>query len=113
MNSILHFFTFARITTLLTGVGIACYMPYNISTLFPIVGRDNKYFLSRLIDTHLHYRVNGPTIQWYTPTFGGGLPGYPHPLNAQFSLPQLMALVTDPWSAMMIAYAVYILIGYL
>jgi len=105
--------TLPRAITALTGIAIAWYMPYNISNTFPVVGRDAKYFLSRLIDTHLHYRVNGFTIQWYSPTFGGGLPAYPHPLNAQFSLPQFMTLMMNPWAAMMVSYAIYILIGYL
>jgi len=99
--------------TLLTGLLIAWFIPYHINSLFPIVGWDHKYFLTRLIDTSLHYQINGLSVQWYTPSFGGGLPAYPHPLNAQFSLPQAMALLTDPWTALLISYFTYILIGYL
>ena len=113
MKNFLQHFTFPHLVTALTGLCIAWYMPYNISMTYPIVGRDAKYFLSRLVDTHLFYRVNGLAIQWYTPTFGGGLPAYPHPLNAQFSLPQLLAFFTDPWTAMLLSYAAYILVGYL
>lgn len=91
---------------------IAAYVAYHVHGVYPIVGWDYKYFFSRLVDTHLHYRVNGLTIQWYTPSFGGGLPAYPHPLNAQFSLPQLLALVMDAWAAVLLAYAIYTLVGY-
>ncbi len=113
MTNPLRLITPARIITTLTGLMIAWYMPYNISSLFPVVGRDAKYFLSRLVDTALHYRVNGLSIQWYTPTFGGGLPAYPHPLNSQFSLPQFMAFFLDPWAAVTFSYAVYIFVGYI
>ncbi len=39
---------------------------------YPIVGHDFSYVLSRMIDFRLHYLVNGLSIQWYTPSFGGG-----------------------------------------
>ncbi len=98
--------------TALSGIFIAAYVAWHVNYHYPIVGWDHKYFFTRLIDTHLHYRVNGFTIQWYTPSFGGGLPGYPHPLNAQFSLPQILALLLEPWSAVLTSYFFYVLIGY-
>jgi len=113
VNRLSSFVTFPRVATLLTGLVIAGFVPWYVNSLFPIVGWDYKYFLTRLIDTSLHYHVNGLSIQWYTPSFGGGLPGYPHPLNAQFSLPQALALVVDPWTAILASYFAYILAGYL
>jgi hypothetical protein len=101
------------LVTLLTGLAIAWYVPYHVNSLYPIVGWDHKYFFSRLIDTTLHYYVNGLSIQWYTSSFGGGLPAYAHPLNAQFSLPQLLALVINPWTAVLVSYFVYALLGYI
>ena len=98
--------------TALSGLFIAAYVAWHVNYHYPIVGWDHKYFFTRLIDTHLHYRVNGFTIQWYTPSFGGGLPGYAHPLNAQFSIPQILALFIEPWSAVLTSYFVYVLIGY-
>jgi hypothetical protein len=105
--------TLPRVSTTLTGLVIAWFIPYRVNSLFPIVGWDYKYFLTRLIDTSLHYHVNGLSIQWYTPSFGGGLPAYPHPLNAQFSLPQALALLVDPWTALLISFFAYVLVGYL
>ncbi len=105
--------TLPRLVTILTGLAIAGFAPWHVNNLFPIVGWDYKYFLTRLIDTSLHYQVNGLSIQWYTPSFGGGLPAYPHPLNAQFSLPQALALLTDPWTAVLASYFTYVLVGYL
>lgn len=97
---------------ILSGVLIAAHVPYHVNSLYPIVGWDHKHFFTRLIDTHLHYRVNGFTVQWWTPSFGGGLPAYPHPLNAQFSAPQLLALVMDPWQAVLLSYFLYALAGF-
>lgn len=101
-----------RIITALSGIFIAAYVAWHVNYHYPLVGWDHKYFFTRLIDTHLHYRVNGFVIQWYTPSFGGGLPGYPHPLNAQFSIPQILALFLEPWSAVLTSYFIYVLIGY-
>jgi len=98
--------------TAVSGLLIAAYVVWHVNYHYPLVGWDHKYFFTRLIDTHLHYRINGFTIQWYTPSFGGGLPGYPHPLNAQFSLPQILALFIEPWGAVRASYFIYVLIGY-
>jgi hypothetical protein len=112
MNKINFPRPFPGIVIALTGLLIAWYVPYHVNSLFPIVGWDHKYFLTRLIDTHLYYRINGLGIQWYTPSFGGGLPAYPHPGNAQFSLPQILTLFTNPWTAILLSYFVYVLVGY-
>lgn len=112
MKTIIQSITLPRAITVLTGLTIAWFVPYHVNSLFPIVGWDHKYFLTRLIDTYLHYRVNGLSVQWYTPSFGGGLPAYPHPLNAQFSLPQALAIVINPWTAVLLSYFIYALIGY-
>lgn len=80
---------------------------------YPMVGHDFRLFASRLIDSHLHYKVNGLSIQWYTPSFGGGLPAYANPLQAQFSLPQFLLWFMDPWRATLAAAALYASIGFL
>jgi hypothetical protein len=92
---------------------IAVYVPLHVNATFPVVGWDYKYYLSRMIDTYLHYRINGLSIQWYTSSFGGGMPAYPHPLSAQFSLPQLFTQVVDPWMALLVSYFIYALAGYI
>jgi hypothetical protein len=70
---------------------------------YPLVGHDYRYFVPRLIDTDLHLRVNGPSIQWYTPSFGGGLPAFPNPQHLQYSLVQLLTLFVNPWNAILLA----------
>ena len=82
-----------------------------IARYYPLVGADYRYFIPRLIDSQLHYRINGLSIQWYTPSFGGGLPSYGNPQQIQFSLPQLLTALMDPFSASLLAILVYISIG--
>ena len=75
---------------------------YTNST-YPTVGNDYRLFGPRLLDTFLYYKVNGFGIEWYTPSFGGGLPAYPNPLQMQFSFQQFFTLFTNPWVAIMLA----------
>jgi hypothetical protein len=78
---------------------------------FPKVGDDYRIHIPRMLDTHLHHLINGLRIQWYTPSFGGGLPAYPNPLYIQYSLPQALLFVINPWTALMTSMVIYALIG--
>ena len=78
---------------------------------WPLVGHDYRYFVPRLLDTDLHLRITGLTVQWYTPTFGGGLPAFPNPQHLQYSLPQALTFVVDPFQAIILSVAVYAGIG--
>jgi hypothetical protein len=82
------------------------------SAAYPLVGSDYRLFGPRLLDTLLHYKVNGFSIEWYTPSFGGGLPAYPNPLQMQFSLQQLFTFFANPWIAILATSAVYIVVGF-
>ncbi|MGD0879901.1 MAG: hypothetical protein ABSA01_17390, partial [Anaerolineales bacterium] len=42
------------------------------NSAYPLVGSDYRLFGPRLLDTLLHYKINGFSIEWYTPSFGGG-----------------------------------------
>lgn len=105
-------------------LGIAILVSLNILALglflyqyagaaYPLVGHDYRLFASRLVDTFLHYKVNGLTIQWYTPNFGAGLPAYANPLQAQFSIPQFALIFVDPWNAILLSSAIYALLGFM
>ncbi len=83
------------------------------SATYPLVGSDYQLFGPRLIDSLLHYKVNGFSIQWYTPSFGAGLPAYPNPLQMQFSFPQFFTFIVNPWVAILMSGVVYIIIGFL
>ncbi|HTX92203.1 MAG TPA: hypothetical protein VMC09_13400 [Anaerolineales bacterium] len=97
---------------LLSAITLAAFIIAYLNKDFPLVGRDFMYFLPRLTDTLLHYKVNGLSIQWYTPSFVGGIPAYPNPQNMQFSLPQLFTEFMDPWNATIASTIVFALIGY-
>jgi len=79
---------------------------------YPLVGSDYRLFGPRLLDTLLHYRVNGFSIEWYTPSFGGGLPAYPNPLQMQFSFQQLFTFFVNPYIAILVSSLVYIIAGF-
>jgi len=93
-------------TLLLAGILIAFVNQY-----YPAIGMDYKYFVPRLIDSFLHYQVNGFSIQWYTPSFGGGLPSFPNPQQIQFSLPQFFTQFFDPYLAILLSIFTFVLIG--
>lgn len=78
---------------------------------YPKVGHDYRIHISHMLDTHLHHRINGLSIQWYTPSFGSGLPAYPDPLNVQYSLPQFLMFFVNPWFALLISMIAYSTIG--
>lgn len=79
---------------------------------YPAVGLDFGQFVPRLIDTDLHIRINGLRPQWYTPSFGSGLPAFANPQHTQYSLIQLLFLVTGPWNAVLASTAVVSAVGF-
>jgi len=80
---------------------------------YPLVGHDYTYSLPSFLDTAIHYRLNGLVIQWFTPTFGGGLPAFPNPNHMQYSIPSLLAVVLPPWPAMLTSAVIYVSAGFL
>lgn len=74
---------------------------------WPLVGHDYRYFVPRLLDTDLHLRLNGVIVQWYTPSFGGGLPAFPNPQHLEYSLPQALTFLVDPWQAIILSVVIY------
>src|SRR5262245_48529109 len=77
-----------------------------------MVGHDNRYYIPRLLDTDIHIRLNGLAIQWYTPSFGGGLPAFPNPQHLQFSPLQLFTYWMHPWAAVQLAMVLYAAVGF-
>ena len=95
--------------------GIVIYLLFLMHFLtrnYPLVGRDYRYFLSHMLDTFIHYQQNGLSIQWFTPSYGGGLPAYPNPQNIQFALNQVLVFFMDPWWANLVSIAIYVVVGY-
>ena len=82
-----------------------------VTILYPVVGHDYSLALPAVLDSYLHFKINGLTIQWYTPSFGGGLPAFPNPNNSQFSLWTLFTFLVQPFQAIMLAAILYIILG--
>ena len=100
-------------TYFITGILLnICILLIYINAQYPMVGGDYGYFISRIIDVIAHYKNNGLSIQWFTPTFGGGLPAFPNPQHTQFFVPQFLSMVVNPWLAILISIAVVSLVGY-
>ncbi len=91
---------------------IAYFLIQYTGATYPLVGSDYRLFIPRLIDSLLHYKVNGFSIQWYTPSFGGGLPAYPNPLQMQFSIQQLFTFFVNPWNAILVSSVIYMALGF-
>jgi hypothetical protein len=79
---------------------------------YPMVGHDYSLAIPQMLDTTLHFRDNGFIIQWYTPSFGGGVPAFPNPNNGQFSILAILPLWMEPWQAVIISSIVYISLGF-
>ena len=80
---------------------------------YPFVGHDYTLAIPSILDSALHFRLNGLTIQWFTPSFGGGIPAFPNPNNGQFSLVVLFSIFLSPWWAVMLSTITYISIGFI
>lgn len=80
---------------------------------WPRVGFDLSTFLARLVDVYLHYRCNGWSVQWWTPSFGGGLPAFSNPEHTQFMLAQFLLPLTDPWRAVVLNSLLPLSLGFL
>ena len=92
---------------------ILCIQTWLLNLHYPFIGTDMEYYLTRLIDVFLHMKINGVfSVQWWTPTFGGGIPSFPNPLHLQFSITPYLMFLFSPWIATQITYAIFAVIGY-
>lgn len=80
---------------------------------YPMVGHDYSGTIPQMLDTVNHFLNNGLSIQWYTSSFGGGVPTFPNPNNGQFSILQILSLWMPPWQAVFISSIVFISLGFL
>jgi hypothetical protein len=104
--------TFEKIIPLALGCVTTLIIIILMQRGFPFVGHDYGYFIPRIIDTNIHIRLNGLTIQWFTPSFGGGLPAFPNPQNLEYSIVQVVSFFLGPWNAVLWSTAGISLLGY-
>jgi hypothetical protein len=79
---------------------------------YPLFGTDYGLAVPSILDSALHMRINGLSIQWYTPTFGGGQPAYPDPINSQFSLQTILTMFLDPMLTIVISIILFVAAGF-
>jgi hypothetical protein len=84
-----------------------------LNRTYPIIGHDYRLFMPYMLDSYLHQKINGLSIQWYTPSFAGGRPVYPSPEDLQFSLPQFLMWLFNPWTAILVSMIIFITIGFI
>ncbi|MFH1524825.1 MAG: hypothetical protein ABIF04_07645 [Chloroflexota bacterium] len=94
-------------------LAIGAFIVWFLNRNYPIIGHDYRLFMPYMIDSYLHQKVNGLTIQWYTPSFAGGRPVFPNPQDLQFSLPQFLMWIVNPWIAILGSMMIYISIGFI
>ena len=84
-----------------------------LNSHYPYIASDMYYYLTRLIDTYIHMKVNSVfSVQWWTPTFGGGVPAFPNPLHLQFSITPYIMFFFSPWVSCQITYMLMASLGY-
>ena len=83
-----------------------------LNRAYPQIGHDYRLFMPYMIDSYLFQKINGLAIQWYTPSFVGGRPVYPNPQDLQYSLPQFLLWIVNPWIAILVSIMVFITIGF-
>ena len=104
---------FIVLLIILNILAIGGFIVWYCSRTYPWVGHDFRLFMPYMIDSYLHQKINGLTIQWYTPSFAGGRPVFSNPEDFQFSLPQFLMWVVNPWVAILTSLLIFIIIGFI
>jgi hypothetical protein len=72
------------------------------------LGSDYTYFLPKLLYGYYWFHENGPWIlPWFAPVWCGGVPYFASPQVMYYSLPQLLTLLVNPQTSVMLTYLVY------
>jgi len=92
---------------------IGAFIIWYCNRTYPMIGHDYRLFMPYMIDSYLHQKINGLTVQWYTPSFAGGRPVFSSPEDFQFSLPQFLLWVVNPWIAILASLLIFSTIGFI
>ena len=77
------------------------------------IGHDWEIFLPYLMFGKIWFHNNFLSIPWFTPSFCCGIPFFPDPNTAYYSIPQFIFLIFDPILSLKITFFVMSLLGYL
>ena len=78
-----------------------------------LLGHDYSQYIPNLIFGKIWFYNSFLSIPWFTPSFCCGIPFYPDPNTAYYSIPQLIFLIFDPISSIKITFFIMSLISYL
>ena len=78
-----------------------------------LLGHDYSQYIPNLIFGKIWFYNNFLSIPWFTPSFCCGIPFYPDPNTAYYSIPQFVFLIFDPVLSLKITFFIMSLIGYL
>jgi hypothetical protein len=94
-------------------LAIGGFVIWFLNRTYPMIGMDYRLFMPYMTDSYIFQRINGLVIQWYTPSFIAGRPVFPNPQDLQFSLPQFLMWLVNPWVAMQASIMVFITGGFI
>jgi hypothetical protein len=78
----------------------------------PRVGIDYRYFFPRMLDGEWWRMQNGPlAVQWFSPSFCGGVPRVPDGQDLSYALPQFLTRWVDPRDAAVATAVIMALVG--
>lgn len=78
----------------------------------PRIGIDYRYFFPRLLDGEWWRMQNGPlAVQWFSPSFCGGVARVPDGQDLSYALPQLLVRWLDPRDAVVATAVIMALVG--
>ena len=78
-----------------------------------LLGHDYSQYIPNLIFGKIWFYNNFLSIPWFTPSFCCGIPFYPDPNTAYYSIPQFIFLIFNPVLSIKITFFIMSLMGYL
>ena len=111
-----HRSSIGRLFPLALGAGLLAAFSLLFLRYFPnshgAVGNDYSLGFSQLLDGVYWVQNNGlSAIEWFSPSWCGGAPSFPEPVNGFFSLPQWLMFVMNPLAAVWLTIFLFALAG--
>jgi len=109
--------TKGQATTLITGFAvIVCYafvfLPF-LPGRHGLLGYDYGFTLPQLLDNYIWFKKNGFfAVYWFSPSFCGGIPVFPHPASCFYSIPQFLTFCVGPLPAVGLSFLIFAALGY-
>ncbi len=79
-----------------------------------LMGHDFNNYLPYFLDGYYWFSQNGLfSLQWFTPSFCGGIPKFPNPVSIYFSIPQFLVFIVDPITSVRITFLLFAALGFI